>query len=519
MVNTKIWEVIGGAKQGGILVRKHRALSSPQLPERLGVGALVEEMEVVGDRLRVAKITGAGPKEGWISFKAGGDSLVVTRHPSKDFIKPGQTMTAIHCRIAQHMLKKKVMQPDIQSKFLEMEQKCGGDHVKYGKMLSGFLITQVYPRVVEHFGMVDPVEGAMAIFDGIRVNQPGNLEITTAWLELETLMRNQVLIISAKAALDMIRSVPSDQDSFSPGHKALDDEDDIEEQEFWDINGEVLGVLAGDRIRGGCKAVGCLMFKNPKRNSGTIILCRGCGRPNTEHEDKGAVDLTESAWELGEEAEDDKTYGKETSIVIRIYCLKVPDGSLTNILHVELPVRATVADLKAALSWGLPKNAHVFMRATSGSQASQPLEDAQHVPQQVVISELNAQVTPSRVLTRTQAREAQTTLMTIYSQPAFQKKLDSIEAAASGRGSKQNMLTTKMLATDVYPQVNRKFGLPEDEFILLPSVLNYYCQNDVAMAEKWLNLEILVRRKDTVAQAEAHLKQLRSDSEERVMGA
>jgi len=476
----KIFEVVGGVKQGGILVRKGRALSSPQQRERLAVGALVEELEVAGDRLRVAKITGAGPEEGWISFTAAGQALVVSRHASKDCLKQGQTMTPVHCRIAQHMIKKSLIRPYCQSKLRDMDQKCGGDYVKYEKLLRSFLLRVVYPPVVKHFGHEDPFDGAVAIFNGIAFNQPQSLEITTAWVEIENLMNNQPLMATARAALNKFRSGPSDENSTPHGNEDPDVDDDVEEQEVLDENGEVLGVVDGFRIRGGCKAVGCSMFV-----------------------------LSESASEEEEEEEDKKSEGDETSVSVHVSCSKVPEGSVSNIMHVELLARATVADFKAALSWGLPKNAHVLKRAAASGQATQPLRDAELVPRQVVVSELISQVTAPRVLTRTQAKEAQNALMTVFSQPAFQNKLDSIEAAASGHGARQNMLM-KLLMTDVFPSVNRKFGLPEDEVQLVPSVLQHYCKTDVAMSQKWLMLESLLRRKSIVAIVEAHIQQLRS---------
>eukprot|EP00933_Yihiella_yeosuensis_P061525 TRINITY_DN64359_c0_g1_i1.p1 TRINITY_DN64359_c0_g1~~TRINITY_DN64359_c0_g1_i1.p1 ORF type:complete len:496 (+),score=87.51 TRINITY_DN64359_c0_g1_i1:2-1489(+) len=62
------WEVIGGADKGGILVRAGQLTSSTQLAERLATGSHVEELERVGERLRYLRISGAGPKTGWVSL-------------------------------------------------------------------------------------------------------------------------------------------------------------------------------------------------------------------------------------------------------------------------------------------------------------------------------------------------------------------------------------------------------------------------------------------------------------------
>uniref|UniRef100_A0A7S0FN85 Uncharacterized protein n=1 Tax=Pyrodinium bahamense TaxID=73915 RepID=A0A7S0FN85_9DINO len=69
------WEVVGGADKGGILVREGRGTDTKQLPERLSTGALVEELELVGDRLSYKLVTGSGPSKGWISIRIAGKVL------------------------------------------------------------------------------------------------------------------------------------------------------------------------------------------------------------------------------------------------------------------------------------------------------------------------------------------------------------------------------------------------------------------------------------------------------------
>jgi len=73
------WEVVGGAdkgSRGGILVRKGQELSSEQIPERLANGSIVEELELVGDRLNYRLVRGVGPAEGWVSLSVKGKVLV-----------------------------------------------------------------------------------------------------------------------------------------------------------------------------------------------------------------------------------------------------------------------------------------------------------------------------------------------------------------------------------------------------------------------------------------------------------
>lgn len=72
---SQVWEIIGGADKGGILVRQGRQLSSPEAASRLATGALVEEIELVGERLHCRLLSGSGPTEGWISVILKGKEL------------------------------------------------------------------------------------------------------------------------------------------------------------------------------------------------------------------------------------------------------------------------------------------------------------------------------------------------------------------------------------------------------------------------------------------------------------
>lgn len=78
------WEVVGGGDKGGILVRSDQSTSSSQLPERLATGTIVEERELVGDRLQYQKVSGAGPDTGWVSVTLKDKALLVrcTRPPA-----------------------------------------------------------------------------------------------------------------------------------------------------------------------------------------------------------------------------------------------------------------------------------------------------------------------------------------------------------------------------------------------------------------------------------------------------
>jgi len=79
----QMWEIVGGADKGGILVREGKETSSAQLKDRLATGALVEEVQLVGERLQFKRITGSGPERGWISIRLPGKELAVRFDPDK----------------------------------------------------------------------------------------------------------------------------------------------------------------------------------------------------------------------------------------------------------------------------------------------------------------------------------------------------------------------------------------------------------------------------------------------------
>mmetsp|Transcript_26170 Transcript_26170/g.55406 ORF Transcript_26170/g.55406 Transcript_26170/m.55406 type:complete len:477 (+) Transcript_26170:98-1528(+) len=74
-----IWEVVGGAANGGVIARVAKELTSPELGRRLTVGSLVMEVERVGDRLCYNRIhgTGYGPDSGWVTIRRGTTDLLV----------------------------------------------------------------------------------------------------------------------------------------------------------------------------------------------------------------------------------------------------------------------------------------------------------------------------------------------------------------------------------------------------------------------------------------------------------
>lgn len=89
------WEVIGGAVKGGIPATKGRSTGSAPESEMLTIGALVEQQEVVGERMRFERIEGAGPDAAWASTKERGPKGEPLMAPRKhmDWAGPGAART------------------------------------------------------------------------------------------------------------------------------------------------------------------------------------------------------------------------------------------------------------------------------------------------------------------------------------------------------------------------------------------------------------------------------------------
>jgi len=82
------WEVVGGVESGGILVRDGQSIKSLAIADRLSTGAIIEQLDLKGDRLQYRLIEGKGPAEGWISIKISSKVLAVpkpvTASPDED---------------------------------------------------------------------------------------------------------------------------------------------------------------------------------------------------------------------------------------------------------------------------------------------------------------------------------------------------------------------------------------------------------------------------------------------------
>jgi len=84
----QMWEVVGGSATGGLIVRAEESVKSLQLEARLSTGALIEEVELKGDRLHYKLASGSGPPEGWVSTKLKDKELAVKTDKGATSAKP-----------------------------------------------------------------------------------------------------------------------------------------------------------------------------------------------------------------------------------------------------------------------------------------------------------------------------------------------------------------------------------------------------------------------------------------------
>jgi len=74
-----LWEVVGGADKGGIVVREGEGLKAPLCKERLSTGATVEEIEIKNERMHYKLVEGTGPAEGWVAMKLPDKVLLIEK--------------------------------------------------------------------------------------------------------------------------------------------------------------------------------------------------------------------------------------------------------------------------------------------------------------------------------------------------------------------------------------------------------------------------------------------------------
>merc|ERR1712217_40791 len=77
---------------------------------------------------------------------------------------------------------------------------AAGNHMLYRAALGGMLQEKVYPAIFHRFNFPDDDNGLRALVEALTI-VPSDLELSELWLEVETLMRNQVNIRQAIEAV------------------------------------------------------------------------------------------------------------------------------------------------------------------------------------------------------------------------------------------------------------------------------------------------------------------------------
>lgn len=173
MTPLKRWEVIGGADKGGILVREGQSTTSKQLADRLSTGALIEELDLRGERLQYKRLTGSGPETGWVSLSVSGKEIVKSRPMSPE------EMLTFECALSlQEELMEGFGKPEFQSALAQIIQehpsKSGTDFLR--KRTELFLTVQsvVLPR----YGFEGSPKGVVQMMGAFA---PHGLRAEVAW--------------------------------------------------------------------------------------------------------------------------------------------------------------------------------------------------------------------------------------------------------------------------------------------------------------------------------------------------
>jgi len=104
---------------------------------------------------------------------------------------------------AQEMLIANLGTPAVQQHLKEMEKDSAGKAAQYRRKLQEFLVSNVYPDIVAHFGL-PASDGARHLFLAITHHAGNDINMAETWLMLEKLMRNEALVIKAEQLVDTL---------------------------------------------------------------------------------------------------------------------------------------------------------------------------------------------------------------------------------------------------------------------------------------------------------------------------
>merc|ERR1712032_1078999 len=181
--------------------------------------------------------------------------------------------------------------------------------------------------------------------------------------------------------------------------------------------------------------------------------------------------------------------------------------------YVSLPAGSTVAALRAELE-GLLEPGVALFEPTDWNM--EKLEDDAPLPSEVIVRELRRPISADMILTKRQCQEAQAALEASLTKAETQKQFDEYEKNANGNDIKYRVMLTKTLASEVYPDVLDRFGLPTTPKGITSLTGSIAARADLSMLETWLRLETLMRNKAAMANAQKTLEAVKMS---KAMGA
>eukprot|EP00931_Biecheleriopsis_adriatica_P040076 TRINITY_DN22925_c0_g1_i1.p1 TRINITY_DN22925_c0_g1~~TRINITY_DN22925_c0_g1_i1.p1 ORF type:complete len:646 (+),score=136.26 TRINITY_DN22925_c0_g1_i1:34-1971(+) len=87
-----MWQVIGGGKDGGLVVRADCSLKSLEMRSRLATGSIIRETFEKGDRIHYQLLQGSGPSSGWVSVKVKNTEMLASVSTNPNLLKGSEVL-------------------------------------------------------------------------------------------------------------------------------------------------------------------------------------------------------------------------------------------------------------------------------------------------------------------------------------------------------------------------------------------------------------------------------------------
>jgi len=179
---------------------------------------------------------------------------------------------------------------------------------------------------------------------------------------------------------------------------------------------------------------------------------------------------------------------------VRVQCTELPNReSVSTVFHLDMPMEATVDDLRRVLGSRLPEWAEVYARRPGRVRAS--LKDAEPLPDKVMVSDFASAVTADMLLTKSQVQAFQEVLLEHMQSARIQRQLNVFEEEAGGDDGKYRAKLGFLLMDEVYPVVAADFGLPRTYSCMraLIQTVTVHMREDAEMFVLAMKLEAALR--------------------------